>query len=178
MLCQITARRLADWRVSSLVSISFHSMTTNYRNFNTSTFQGRIFDATVTEGKYGEFVAITVIHNLADDDGGCTITFNNSNGLLALAKKGHLTRGRMVHVTGNISGVSEVYKKDGQVQLRKRPQITLDSKSAQLMLGALPKQETPQRPAAGTVVVKRVSEDPTPEIEPMVQVDDLGIPVN
>ena len=46
------------------------------------------------------------------------------------------------------------------------------------MLGALPKQETPQRPAAGTVVVKRVSEDPTPEIEPTVQVDDLGIPVN
>ena len=149
----------------------------SYRNFNTSTYQGRIFDATVTEGKYGEFVAITVITNLADDDSGITITFNNSNGLLALAKQGYLTRGRMVHVTGTITGVSEVYEKDGQVQLRKRPQITLDSKSAQLMLGATPKQDTPQRATAGTVVVKRVSKDPTPEFGDKTKVDDLGIPM-
>ena len=155
-----------------------NTQTKTYRSFNSASFQGRIADATVAEGKYGEFVAITVITNLADGDDGCTITFNNSNGLLTLAKKGYLTRGRMVHVTGAITGVSEVYEKDGQVQLRKRPQLTLDSRSAQLMLGATPKQETPQRPAAGTVVVKRVSEDPTPEIEPTVQIDDLGIPVN
>ena len=155
-----------------------NTQTKTHRSFNTASFQGRIFDATVAEGKYGEFVAITVITNLADDDGGCTITFNNSNGLLALAKKGYLTRGRMVHVTGAITGVSEVYEKDGQVQLRKRPQITLDSKSAQLMLGAAPKQDTPQRAAAGTVVVKRVSVDNTPEIEPKAQVDELGIPVS
>ena len=135
-----------------------------YANFNTSTFQGRVFDATVTEGKYGEFVAITFITNLSDDSEGVTVTFNNSNGLLTLAKKGHLTKGRQVHVTGHISGVSEVYEKDGQVQLRKRPQLTLDSNTAQLMLGAMPKQDTPQRAAAGTVVVKRVSEDATPAI--------------
>ena len=135
-----------------------------YANFNTSTFQGRVFDATVTEGKYGEFVAITIITNLSDDSEGVTVTFNNSNGLLTLAKKGHLTKGRQVHVTGHISGVSEVYEKDGQVQLRKRPQLTLDSNTAQLMLGATPKQDTPQRAAAGTVVVKRVSEDATPAI--------------
>ena len=64
------------------------TQTNTYRSFNTASFQGRIFDATVAEGKYGEFVAITVITNLADDDGGCTITFNNSNGLLALAQEG------------------------------------------------------------------------------------------
>ena len=154
------------------------NQTKSRRGFNTASFQGRIFDATVTEGKYGTFVAITVITNLADDDGGCTITFNNSNGLLALAKKGYLTRGRSVHVTGTLTGVSEVYEKDGQVQLRKRPQLTLDSKSAQLMLGYAPQQDTPQRAAAGTVVVKRVSVDNTPEIEPKVQVDELGIPVS
>ena len=151
-------------------------MTTSYRNFNTSTFQGRIFDATVTEGKYGEFVAITVITNLADDDGGITITFNNSNGLLALAKKGYLTRGRMVHVTGAITGVSEVYEKDGEVIQRKRPQIMLDSKTAQLMLGATPKQDTPQR-AAGTVVVKRVSKDATPDFGEATQKDEAGAPL-
>ena len=135
-----------------------------YSNFNTSTFQGRVFDATVAEGKYGEFVAITIITNLTDDSDGVTVTFNNSNGLLSLAKKGHLTNGRMVHITGHISDVSEVYEKDGQVQLRKRPQLTLDSNTAQLVLGAMPKSDAPKRAAAGTVVVKRVSEDATPAI--------------
>ena len=157
----------------------FISMTTktSYASFNTASFQGRVFDATVTEGKYGEFVAITVITNLADNDDGITITFNNSNGLLALAKGGHLSRGRMVHVTGRIVGVSEVYEKDGQVQLRKRPQVSLDSKTAQLMLGATPKQETPQRAAAGTVVVKRVSQDTTPDFGEATQKDEAGAPI-
>ena len=54
---------------------------------------------------------------------GVTVTFNNSNGLLSLAKKGHLTKGRMVHITGHISGVTEVYEKDGVTQLLKRPRL-------------------------------------------------------
>ena len=135
-----------------------------YANFNTCTFQGRVFDATVTKGQYGEFVAITVITNLSDDSDGVTVTFNNSNGLLSLAKKGHLTKGRMVHVTGHISGVTEVYEKDGMTQLLKRPRLMLDSNTAQLVLGAMPKQDAPSRPANGTVVVKRVSEDATPTV--------------
>ena len=138
--------------------------TKTYANFNACTFQGRIFDATVANGQYGEFVAITVITNLADDSEGVTVTFNNSNGLLALAKKGHLTKGRMVHVTGHISGVTEVYEKDGVTQLLKRPRLSLDSNTAQLVLGAMPKQDAPSRPANGTVVVKRVSEDATPTV--------------
>ena len=137
----------------------------SYANFNTSTFQGRVFDATIVDGQYGKFVAVTIITNLADDDEGVTVTFNNSNGLLALAEKDYLVKGRMVHVTGHIAGVSEVYEKDGQLQLRKRPQITLDSSTAQLTLGAMPKQDAPTRKAAGTVVVKRVSVDSTPEIK-------------
>ena len=154
-------------RLSPLVFFFKTSMSElrSYANFNTSTFQGRVFDATITEGKYGKFVAVTIITNLADDDEGATITFNNSNGLLALAEKGYLTKGRMVHVTGHISDVSQVYEKDGQLQMRKRPQISLDSSTAQLTLGAMPKQDAPSRPAAGTVVVKRVSVDSTPEIE-------------
>ena len=139
------------------------TQTKTYANFNTASFQGRVFDATVTKGQYGEFVAITVITNLSDDSEGVTLTFNNSNGLLSLAKKGHLTKGRMVHVTGHISGVTEVYEKDGVTQLLKRPRLTLDSNTAQLVLGAMPKQDAPQRPA-GTVVVKRVSEDATPTV--------------
>ena len=141
------------------------STTKTYANFNSSTFQGRIFDATVAEGKYGEFVAITVITNLSKDSDGVTVTFNNSNGLLSLAKKGHLTKGRMVHITGHISGVTEVYEKDGEVQMLKRPRLTLDSNTAQLVLGAVPKADA-QRPT-GVVTVKRTTEateDPTPQV--------------
>ena len=140
------------------------TQTKTYANFNTCTFQGRVFDATVTKGQYGEFVAITVITNLSDDTDGVTVTFNNSNGLLALAKKGHLTKGRMVHVTGHISGVTEVYEKDGVTQLLKRPRLSLDSNTAQLVLGAIPSADAPKRAAQGTVVVKRVSEDATPTV--------------
>ena len=141
------------------------TQTKTYANFNTATFQGRVFDATVTKGQYGEFVAITVITNLSDDTDGVTVTFNNSNGLLALAKKGHLTKGRMVHVTGHISGVTEVYEKDGVTQLLKRPRLMLDSNTAQLVLGAMPAADAPKRAAQGTVVVKRVSEDATPTVD-------------
>jgi len=140
--------------------------TKTYANFNSATFQGRIFDATVANGQYGEFVAITVITNLSDDSEGVTVTFNNSNGLLSLAKKGHLTKGRMVHVTGHISGITEVYEKDGVTQLLKRPRLTLDSNTAQLVLGAVAKSDAPQRPT-GVVTVKRTAtatEDPTPQV--------------
>ena len=133
-------------------------------NFNTATFQGRIFDATIAEGKYGEFVSITVITNLADDSDGVTVTFNNSNGLLTLAKKGYLTKGRMVHVTGHISGVTEVYEKDGVTQMLKRPRLKLDPNTAQLVLGASAKADAPER---GVIAVKRTTEatqDVTPEI--------------
>ena len=83
----------------------------------------------------------------------------------------------MVHLTGHISNVSEVYEKDGQMQLRKRPQLTLDSSTAQLVLGAMPKQDTPQRAAAGTVVVKRVSQDATPSFGEATAEDDAGVPL-
>ena len=142
------------------------STSKTYANFNSATFQGRIFDASIATGQYGEFVSITVITNLSDDSEGVTVTFNNSNGLLALAKKGHLTRGRMVHITGHISGITEVYEKDGEVQLLKRPRLTLDSNTAQLVLGAVPKADVPTAPTK-VVTVKRVSkatQDPTPEV--------------
>ena len=129
----------------------------SYASFNNVTFQGRVFDATVANGQYGEFVAVTIITNLEDGDEGVTVTFNNSNGLLALTKKGFLQKGRQVHVTGRMVGVSETYtdKKTGELVIRKRPQVALDSKTAQLTLGASPKSDTPQRATAGTRVIRR-----------------------
>ena len=141
-------------------------MTKSYANFNNVTFQGRIFDATIAKGQYGEFVSLTIITNLVNDDDGVTITFNNSNGLLKLAQDGYLVRGRQVHVTGHITGVSEIYEKDGELAQRKRPQITLDSKSAQLTLGATPAAD---KPAVGTKVIRKAIKqapavDPTPTV--------------
>ena len=136
----------------------------SYASFNNVTFQGRVFDATVANGQYGEFVAVTVITNLEDGDEGVTVTFNNSNGLLSLCKKGFLQKGRQVHVTGRIAGVSETYTDDktGELVIRKRPQIKLDPKTAQLTLGATPKSDTPQRAAAGTRVIRRAQTQTTP----------------
>ena len=138
----------------------------SYSNFNTATFEGRVFDATVAQGAYGEFLAVTVITNLVDGDEGITITFNDGNGLLKLHKQGYFGKGRRVHVTGAISGISEVYDKDGELHVRKRPQLTLDSKTVQVKLGAAPATD---KPAAGTKVIRRTVKqepavDPTPTV--------------
>ena len=150
----------------------------SYKNFNNSAFEGRVSNVSIVQGEYGEFAEVTVITNLANDDGGVSIVFNNSNGILSLAKAGHLCKGRMVHVTGHISGISEVYtdKSTGALTVRKRPQVTLDTLSVRLELGALPKSATSERPA-NTIVVKRVAQDPTPSFGEATAVDELGIPV-
>ena len=130
-----------------------------YANFNTVSFQGVVLNVDIVDGQYGEFAAITLISNLADDksgaDTGVTIAFNNSNGLLALAKKGWLPAGRQVTVTGTLAGVSENYEKDGELQLRKRPQITLDSKSVQMHTGAMPAEKQAPAATSGKRVIRR-----------------------
>jgi hypothetical protein len=143
----------------------------SYSNFNTATFEGRVFDASIANGPYGEFLGVTIITNLVDGtetvaDEGITITFNNANGLLKLHKQGLFGKGRRVHVTGTISKVSEVYEKDGELHIRKRPQLTLDSKTVQVKLGAAPATD---KPAAGSKVIRKVVKqqpavDPTPTV--------------
>ena len=125
-----------------------------------------MFDATIAKGQYGEFLAITIITNLMDGDEGITVTFNDGNGLMKLHQQGYFDKGRRVHVTGAISGISEVYEKDGELHVRKRPQLMLDSKTVQVKLGAAPAAD---KPAAGTKVIRKVvaatpAVDPTPTI--------------
>ena len=135
----------------------------SYSNFNSVTFEGRVFDATVANGQYGEFLAVTVITNLVDGDDGITVTFNDGAGLLSLHKQGYFDKGRRVHITGAISGISQVYEKDGELQLRKRPQMTLDSKTVQVKLGASPASD---KPAAGTKVIRKVVKQQQPAVDP------------
>jgi len=141
-----------------------------------------VLNVDIVDGQYGEFAAITLISNLADDksgaDTGVTIAFNNSNGLLALAKKGWLPAGRQVTVTGTLAGVSETYEKDGELQLRKRPQITLDSKSVQMHTGAMPTEK--QAPAAtpGKRVIRRFETKVEPAVDatPVISKDPADVP--
>ena len=125
----------------------------SYASFTTVSVQARVYNTDIAEGKYGEFAAITLIANLADDDDGITITFNNSNGIKSLVEKGLLPVGRQVTVTGAMAGIRETYtNSDGEVQLLKRPTLALDGRTVQLHLGALPRTDAPKRAAAGTVV--------------------------
>tara|TARA_R110002049_G_scaffold5096_8_gene35257 strand:+ start:387 stop:878 length:492 start_codon:yes stop_codon:yes gene_type:complete len=141
-----------------------------YSNFNTASFQGVVLNIKVLDGQYGEYVAVTVISNLADDksgaDTGINVTFNNSNGLLSLHKKGWLPVGRQVTVTGVISGVSETYEKDGELHIRKRPEISLKSETVQLHTGAMPKEKQAPAATSGKRVIRRFEAKVEPTVDP------------
>ena len=138
---------------------------TSYANVNQLTFTGRISATKVVSGKNGDFLAVTLITNIANDKS-VNVTFNDSEGIMKLEANGKLPVGRMVTVTGTIDNVSEVYLKNGQPVMRKRPELKLVG--ATILrggLGALPKsaQDT-KRVIAGTPVkVGTPVSDLTPE---------------
>ena len=152
-----------------------------YSNFNTVSFQGVVLNVDIVDGQYGEFAAITLISNLADDKSGADtaidITFNNSNGLLALAKKGWLPKGRQVTVTGALAGVSETYEKDGELHVRKRPQITLDSKTVQMHTGAMPKEKQAPAATSGKRVIRRFEAKVDPVVDATPAITEEKEPV-
>lgn len=113
----------------------------NFRDFNNATFEGRVLHTEIKTGQYGEFVEVTVATTLKDGDAGVAIRFVSSNGVLKLAKSGHLMTGCRVHITGTISGFESHYvNKDGVIVQLQRPRLNLTG--VQLMLGAKPR--TPQ----------------------------------
>jgi len=152
-----------------------------YSNFNTASFQGTVLNIKVLDGPYGEFVAVTVISNLADDksgaDTGINVVFNNSNGMLGLHKKGWLPVGRQVTVTGVISGVSETYEKDGELQLRKRPEISLKSETVQLHTGAMPKEKQAPAATSGKRVIRRFEAKVDPVVDATPAITEEKEPV-
>ena len=139
-----------------------------YAQFNQFTVNGRVFSSEIVSRPNSNFLSVSVITAPADNSEGMIVTFTNSNGLMALAQKGGLPVGRMVTLTGHIDSVHETYtdKKSGEVKMLKRPRIHMrDVAILTGGLGATPRTEDADRPAAGTVVVKRVSADATPVIE-------------
>ena len=143
---------------------------TRYASFNALTVTGRIFNAEIVNGKNGEFLAVSVISTATKDGEDIVYTFNNSNGLLSLHQKGQFNKGREVTITGHIASVSQVYtdKKTGEVRLRQRPEVALQSVSVlEGGLGRMPQDDTAERPKAGTVVkmtTKSAPVDETPQL--------------
>lgn len=110
----------------------------NFADFNTATFEARIQHVEVKAGQFGEYAAVTAITRLADGTDGVAVQFRSSQGILKLAKAGHLMPGRRVHLTGAIAGFASAYTNaDGVVVPLQRPRLQLGS--VQLTLGAKPR---------------------------------------
>lgn len=125
-----------------------------YAQFNSFTVAGRIFASEIVPNNGNEFLSVTLITNCVDGDDGMTVTFTNSNGLLALAKAGGLPVGRQVTVTGHIKSIAETYtNKDGEVVMLQRPKVHLiDAAIPTGGLGATPRTEDAPKRKVGTVV--------------------------
>ena len=130
-----------------------------YAAFNTLTITGRLSFAEVVTNNGSEFLAVTLLTELKNDGETVAVTFNNSNGLLALYKKGKLNAGRYITVTGHLDSFAQVYfdAKQGQSVMLRRPKLHLVQ--AQVMTGGLGPvkksqdivDEVPEIPAQKTV---------------------------
>ena len=108
-----------------------------YAQFNTLTITGRVSHTELVESKNGEFLAVTLLSDLKDDGEAVAVTFNTSNGLMSLSKKGFLNNGRMVTVTGHLDSFTELYfdAKLGKTRRLKRAKMHLVQ--AQVLAGGL-----------------------------------------
>lgn len=114
---------------------------TNYASFNSCVVEGRVFHAEIVARDGQEFLAVQVIQNMQDDDGGVIFSFTNNNGLMGLFKKGYLPTGRRVHVVGHMKAIESSYtdKQTGEIRLLQRPRVRMDQ--AQVTLGAMPSKK-------------------------------------
>ena len=129
--------------------------------FNSMTVTGRVSNLEEVTHNGDTWLAVTLLTELQNDAGAIAITFNTTNGMYSLYKKGYMPNGRMVTVTGHVSSFKSAYlNADGQPKLLKRPVIHL--KQATLFDGCYgpgPKRDEVQAPTG------KVTVDPTPELD-------------
>lgn len=91
------------------------------------TISGRVAACEVKEGQYGEYLSVTLYTELVNDGETIAVQFTNRNGLLSLAKAGHLEKGRRMTVTGHMTKFEVIYfdKAQGKYLPLKKPRITL-----------------------------------------------------
>lgn len=108
-----------------------------YASFNTLSITGRVSHLEVKDGKYGEFLSVSLLTELENDGRTITVQFTNKNGLLTMFKNGNLNTGRLLTVTGHLEGFAETYvNKAGQTEMLTRPRLTL-SAGAMVLAGGL-----------------------------------------
>lgn len=141
----------------------------SYAQFNSLTITGRVSHAELVEGKYGEFLAVTLLTELKDDASAIAVQFNNTNGLLSLYKSGWLNNGRSVTVTGHLESFTELYfdKKSGKTKRLQRPRLSL-SKAVVFDGGLGPAKK------ADAEISDDIEIDDAPEITSTKQDSDLG----
>jgi len=134
----------------------------NYAQFNSFAVDGVISNISEVSGRNGDYIAVTLITNLMNEDEGCTVEFTNSDSLMALYQKGFLPKGRRVTVTGHIKTVAETYtNKQGEVVMLKRPKISLvDAAIPTGGLGAMPKDKVENAVRKTGVVVRPTDAKP------------------
>ena len=144
----------------------------SYAQFNTLTITGRVYHTEIVNGQYGEFLAVTLMTELQDDGNSVCVQFNNTNGLLALAKKGWLNKGRRVTVTGHLKSFTELYfnKQLGKTKRLKNARLVLDK--AVVFDGGL----GPAKKADAEVPSGDIEIDDTPDLpeQPPVTVTPAG----
>ena len=135
--------------------------------FNSLTITGRIFNSKIATNKGEEFLAVSVISNLMNDDEGVELKFTNSNGLMNLFKAGGLSKGRMVTLVGHIKSVELSYINDsGEVVPLTRPHINLiDVTIPTGGLGATPRADAANKRVVGGVVRPSDAKPATPVVE-------------
>ena len=101
---------------------------TRWADANTMTFNGRVFNAELVDGRYGQFVALDIITRpVKDDDDSQLVVHLNSSQLVPFFEAGGIPNGRNVTVTGNMTSLETTYtnKETGEVMLLRRPRINL-----------------------------------------------------
>jgi hypothetical protein len=149
----------------------------NFALFNSFAVDATIFNIKALKGPYGDFIAITLITHLMNDDEGCTVEFIDRGNLMSLYQKGFLPTGRRITCTGHIKSVAQTYTNEqGEVVMLKRPKITLvDAAIPTGGLGALPADKAANTVRRTGVVVKpaQAATQGLPQVEPAVD----GTPV-
>ena len=108
-----------------------------YASFNTLSITGRVSYLEVKDGKYGEFLSVTLLTELENDGRTISVQFTNKNGLLTMFKNGNLNTGRLLTVTGHLESFAETYvNKQGATEMLTRPRLTL-SAGAQVLAGGM-----------------------------------------
>ena len=141
---------------------------TNYAQFNTVTFTGRIVRSGIHTGQNGEFLSVQVASTMTNDGQTAKVSFTDNAGLLSLFKLGHLDKGRQITLTGHLSQVKATYTdSDGNEVLSDWPELCLTG--VQIPTGGLGPKPNADRPAskAGKVVIKRKGTAPTEQAAPV-----------